>query len=85
MGTVTPLQPSDGMILVTGPREEGHSILFLAIQTHPSCRFLLAVDSLCLRRNRSWMRLVDPPQDFPKQVRGHGDFCQLERDVATMR
>ena len=84
MGTVPPLQPSDGMILVTGPRVEGHSILFLAIQTHPSGRFLLAVDSLSLRRRRSSTRLVDPPQDFPKQVPGHGDFRHLERDVATM-
>ena len=47
------MQPSDGMILVIGPRLEGHSVIFLAIQTHLSCRFLLAVDSLGLRRNRS--------------------------------
>ena len=40
------MQPSDGMILVIGPRLEGHSVIFLAIQTHLSCRFLLAVDSL---------------------------------------
>ena len=33
------------MILVIGPRLEGHSVIFLAIQTHLSCRFLLAVDS----------------------------------------
>ena len=39
------MQPSDGMILVIGPRLEGHSVIFLAIQTHLSCRFLLAVDS----------------------------------------
>ena len=43
-GTVSPMQPSDGMILVIGPRLEGHSVIFLAIQTHLSCRFLLAVD-----------------------------------------
>jgi len=52
------------MILVIGPRLEGHSAIFLAIQTHPSCRF--------------------PPQDFPKQVPGHGDFRHLERDVPAM-
>ena len=52
-GTVTPLQPSDGMILVIGQRLEGHSVIFLAIQTHLSCRFLLAVDSLGRRRNGS--------------------------------
>ena len=47
------MQPSDGMILVIGPRLEGHSVIFLAIQTHLSCRFLLAVDSLGLRRSGS--------------------------------
>ncbi len=31
-----PLQPSDGMILVIGPRLEGRSVIFLAIQTHLS-------------------------------------------------
>ena len=29
-GTVSPMQPSDGMILVIGPRLEGHSVIFLA-------------------------------------------------------
>ena len=82
--TVSPLQPSDGMILVIGPRLEGHSVFFLAIQTHLSCRFLLAVDSLGLRRSGSSSQFIDPPQDFPKQVPGHGDFGQLERDVAAM-
>ena len=85
MGTVSPLQPSDGMISVIGPRLEGHSAIFLAIQTHPSCRFLLAVDSLGLRRSGSSTQLIDPPQEFPKQVSGHGDFRHLERTVATMR
>jgi hypothetical protein len=69
------------MILVIGPRLEGHSVISLAIQTHPSCRFLLAVDSLGLRRSGSSSRFIDPPQDFPIQVPGHGDFGQLERDV----
>ena len=46
------MQPSDGMILVIGPRLEGHSVIFLAIQTHLSCRFLLAVDSLGLRHDQ---------------------------------
>jgi hypothetical protein len=78
------LQPSDRKILVVGPRLEGHSVIFLAIQTHLSCRFLLAVDSLGLRRSGSSSQFIDPPQDFPKQVPGHGDFGQLERDVATM-
>ncbi len=72
------------MILVIGPRLEGHSVIFLAIQTHPSCRFLLAVDSLGLRRSGSWSQFIDPPQDFPKQVPGHGDFGKLEHDVAAV-
>ncbi len=72
------------MILVIGPRLEGHSVIFLATQTRPSCRFLIAVDSLVLRRNGSSPQFIDPPQDFPKQVPGHGDFGQLERDVAAM-
>jgi hypothetical protein len=49
------------MILVIGPRLEGHSVIFLAIQTHLSCRFLLAVDSLRLRRNGSSPQFIDPP------------------------
>ena len=42
-GTVFPLQPSDGLILEISPRLEGHLARFAAIQTHPSCRFHLAV------------------------------------------
>ncbi len=72
------------MILEIGPRLEGHSVIFLAIQTHPSCRFLLDVDSLDLRRSGSSSKFIDPPQDFPKHVPGHGDFGQLERDVPTV-
>jgi hypothetical protein len=72
------------MILVIGPRLEGHSVIFLAIQTHSSCRFLLAVDSLGLRRSGSSSQFIDPSQDSPKQVPGHGDFGQLERDVPTV-
>ncbi len=67
------MQPSDGMILVIGPRLEGHS-----------GRLLLAVDSLGLRRSGSSSQFIDPPQDFPKQVPEHGDFGQLERDVPAM-
>ena len=79
-GPVSPLQPSDGMILVIGPRLEGHSVIFLAIQTHLSCRLLLAADSRGLRRSGSSSQFTDPPRDFPKQVPGHGDFGQWERD-----
>ncbi len=72
------------MILVIGPRLEGHSVIFLAIETHPTCHFHLAVDSLGLRRRGSSSQFIDPPQDFPKQVPGDGDFSQLERDVPAM-
>ena len=60
------MQPSDGMILVIGPRLEGHSVIFLAIQTHLSCRFLLAVDSLGLRRSGSSSQFINP--HFPSIV-----------------
>ena len=52
------MQPSDGMILVIGPRLEGHSVIFLAIQTHLSCRFLLAVDSLGLRPSENGRAII---------------------------
>ncbi len=42
------------MILEIGPRLEGHSVIFPAIQTHLSYRFLLAIDCLSLGR-----RVVD--------------------------
>ena len=84
MGLASPVQPSDGMILGIGPHLEGHSVIFFAIQTHSSHRFHLAVDSLGLRRRRSSPQFIDPPQDFSKQVPGHGDFGQMERDVATV-
>ena len=61
------------MILVIRPRLEGRSVIFLAIQTHPSSRFLLAVDSLGLRRSESSSQFFDPPQDFSERVTGHCD------------
>ncbi len=61
-------------------RPFGH---FFAIQTHPSCRFHLAVDFLGLRRSGFSTQLINPPQDFPKQVPRHSDFRHLERGVAT--
>jgi hypothetical protein len=67
-----------------GPRLEGHLPRYSAIQTHPSCRFHLAVDFSGLRRSGSSWQFIDPPQTFPKQIPGHGDFGQLERDVPAM-
>ena len=72
------------MILVIGPRLEGHSVIFLAIQTHLSCRFLLAVDSLGLRRSGSSSQIINQAQDFPEQVPRHRHLSQLERNVAAM-
>jgi hypothetical protein len=42
------------------------------------------VDFLDLRWSGSWSQFFDPSQDFPKQVSGHSDFGQLERDVPAM-
>jgi hypothetical protein len=78
------LQAPDGIILHIDPSLEGHSVTFLAIQTHHLYRFLLAIDSLGLRRCGSSSQFIDPPQDFPKQVPGHADFGHLERDVPAM-
>ncbi len=72
------------MILVIGPRLEDHSVIFLVIQTHLSYRFLLAVDSLGLRRSGSWSQIINQAQDFPEQFPRHGNLRQLERDVAAM-
>ncbi len=63
---------------------EGHSVNFLAIQTHLSCRFLLAVDSLGLRRSGSSSQIINQVQDFPEQFPRHRHLGQLERDVPAM-
>ena len=83
-GTVSPLQPSDGMILVIGPRLEGHLPRYSAIQTHLSRHFHLAVDFPGLRRNGSSPQIIDQAQDFSEQFPRHGNLGQLERDVPTM-
>ncbi len=72
------------MILEIGPRLEGHSVTLPVIQTHPSCRFDLAVDSLGLRRGGSSPQIIDQAQDFPEQFLWHGNLGQLERDIAAM-
>ena len=77
-------QPSDGLILAIGPRPEGHLTRYSAIQTHPSCRFLLTVDFLGLRRNGSSPQIIDQAQDFPEQFPRHRDLGQLERNVSAM-
>ncbi len=77
-------QPSDSPIFVIWPCSEAHSVIFLTIQTHLSCRFLRAIDSLGLRRSGSSSQFIDLPQDFPKQVPGHRHLGQLDRDVPAM-
>ncbi len=84
MRTASLPKPSDGMISAIDPRLEGHSVIFLAIQTHLSRRFFPAVNSLGLRQIGSSSQFIDPPRDFPKQVPGNGDSGQLERDVPAM-
>ncbi len=78
------MQSSDGLILVSGLRSNGHSVIFLAIQTHLTCRFLLAVDSLGLRRSGSSSQIINKVQDFPEQFPRHRDLGELERDTTTM-
>ena len=79
-----PPQPSGSLILVSWPCLEGHFPIIPATQTHFSHRFYLTVDFLGLRRSGSWSQFIDPPQDFPKQVPGHGNLGQLEREVPAV-
>ncbi len=72
------------MILAIGPHLEGHSVIFLAIRTHLSCRFLLAVGFPGLRRSGSWSQIINQAQDFPEQVPRHRHLGQLKRDVPAM-
>ena len=72
------------MIVVIGPRLEGHLPRFSAIQTHPSCRFHTAVDLPGLHRGGSSPQIIDQAQDFPEQVPWHRHLGQLERDIATV-
>ena len=73
------------MILVTGPRlEEGHLPRFPAIQTHPSCRFHLAVDFPGLRRSGSWSQIINQAQDVGEQASRDCDLGELERDIAAV-
>ncbi len=78
------MQPSDGMILVIAPRLEGHSANYFVIRTHPSCRFLLAVDVPGLRRSGSSSQVINQAQDFPEQFPRHRHLGRLERDVPAM-
>jgi hypothetical protein len=65
-------------------RLEGHSVIFLAIQTHLSCRFHLAVDFPNPRRSGSWSQIINQAQDFREQFPRRRYLGQLEGDVAAM-
>jgi len=57
---------------------------FPVIQTRLSCDFHPAADFYSLRWSGAWSQAINQAQDFPKQVPGHGDFGQLERDIASV-
>ena len=71
-------------MLEIGPRLEGHLPRFSAIQTHPSCRFHLAVNFPGLHRSGAWSQIINQAQDFPEQFSRHRHLGQLERDVPAM-
>jgi hypothetical protein len=56
---------------------KGHSVNFLTIQTHLSCRFLLAIDSLGLRRSGSSSQIIDLPWDYLEQASRNRHLGQL--------
>jgi hypothetical protein len=54
------------MILEIGPCLEAYWADFVAIQTHLSRHFLLAIDFPGPRRSGSWLQIFNQPQEFPK-------------------
>ncbi len=81
---VFPPQRSDGQILLIGPCPQGNLPIFSVIQTHPSCRFHLAVDFPGLRPSGYSPDLIDQEQEYQAKEPPHGNLCQLERDVPAM-
>ena len=71
-------------VFLNGLCSEGHSFIFLAIQTHLSRRSYPGVDFLGLRRNGSSSQVINQVQYFLEQASWHRHLGQLERDVATM-
>ena len=63
---------------MSGLRLEGHLVIFLAIQTHRACRFLLAIDCLSLRRSGTSSQIINQPQDYFEQASRNRHFGQLE-------
>ena len=72
---------SDGPILEICPRLQGHLPNFSAIQTHPSRRFHLAVDSPGLRRSGFRPQIINHAQYFPIQFPQDQHLGYLERDI----
>ena len=60
-------RPSDGLILETRSRLDGHFPRFTAIQTHLSHRFHLSMHFLGRRRNGSWSQISNQAHDFLDQ------------------
>ena len=63
---------------------EGNLPIFSVIQIPFSCRFLLAVDFLGLRRNGSSSQIINQGQYFLEQASWHGNLGQLESNIAAM-
>jgi hypothetical protein len=72
------------MILEIGPCLEAYLADFVAIQTHLSRHFLLAIDFPGPRRSGSWLQIFNQPQEIPEQASRYGNLGQLESDIATM-
>jgi hypothetical protein len=70
--------------LVIWPCSQHHIPIILAIQTHLSRTFHLAVDLLGLRRNGSSSQIINQAQDFPEQLPRHRHLVQLKGDVSAM-
>jgi hypothetical protein len=82
------MQPSDRMILEIDPRLEGHSVIFLAIQTHPP-RVAFSPPSIApahagagLGRNSSSRRRIS--RNRFRGTATSANWGQLERDVPAM-
>ena len=78
------LRPYDSPDLIIWPCSEAHLASFVVIQTHPSCRFHLAVDFPALRLSGSWSQIINRSQTFPEQFPRRRHLGQLERDILAM-
>ncbi len=77
------------MILGIGPLLEGHPVIYLAIQTHPSCRFVpcrfvLAVVPLGLRRSGSSSQFIESGRSG-SDFRSRGDSAAVDGTASEWR